>query len=165
MRNNKIFILVVIQILPTYCLGIESEKYTFTTCEVQKGAYVHIDEDHGTYKEIIKPTNFKVIKQATGETYSLVIENDIINLYYKGKDFSWNTKDKEENNEVKFIYKNNLPNLVFKIISSKFYYEQTYYFNLDAKGNGFMSMINVRYNNPFGNNQSLFFCTCKGFKN
>jgi len=168
MRNNKTLIFLCIEMLHSYCLA--NQQYTFTTCVVQRGVYVHIDQYHlhedKIYKDISKPTNFQIIDKPTGETYSLVVEKadkkQTIHIYYSGEYFLWNTKEREYENKAKLVYTNDLPNLVFKIIDSKFNYEQTYYFNLDTQGNGFMSVINIRYNNPFGNNQSLFFCSCKG---
>lgn len=161
--------------LPTYCLGKENEKLTYTICEVQKGSYVHIEPYNSKGKGILKsqPTSFKIDEKPTGETYSLVLEErnneKFINLYYKSKVFpnlNWDAKNVEKTDGTKLYFINDDPqNLVLKTFSTKFSQEQTYYFNLDDKGNGFMSMVNMRWNSFLDsiNGQSLIFCTCKGF--
>ncbi|NDA89743.1 MAG: hypothetical protein EBY20_02370 [Alphaproteobacteria bacterium] len=176
MTNRKILILLLFQILPSYCLGSENEKLTYTICEVQKIAYVHIEPYNSKYKGVLKsnPTNFQIDEKPTGETYSLVLEErnneKFINLYYKSKknpDLNWDVKNIEKADGTKILFMNDDPqNLVLKTFSIKFSQEQTYYFNLDNKGNGFMSMINMRWNSFLDsiNGQSLYFCTCKGLK-
>lgn len=92
------------------------------------------------------------------------------NLYYKSKknpDLNWDVKNIEKADGTKILFMNDDPqNLVLKTFSIKFSQEQTYYFNLNNKGNGFMSMINMRWNSFLDsiNGQSLYFCTCKGLK-
>jgi len=173
---KKILILLLIQILPTYCWGNENKKLTYTICEVQKAAYVHIEPYNSKGKDILKsqPTNFKIDEKPTGESYSLILEKrnneEFINLYYKSKafpNFNWDAKSIEKTDGTKIIFINDDPqNLVLKTFSTKFSQEQTYYFNLDDKGNGFMSMVNMRWNSFLDsiNGQSLIFCICKGFK-
>jgi len=174
---KETLIILLILMLPTCCLGIENEKRIFTTCEVQKEAYVRIEPYNSKGKGILKsqPTSFKIDEKPTGETYSLVLEErnneKFINLYYKSKlspHFNWDTKSLENIDGTKFLIIANdddPQNLVLKTVSTKFNLEQTYYFNLDKKGNGFMSMVSTRYNSFLDsiNSQYLIFCTCKGF--
>ena len=99
---KKILILLLIQILPIYCLGSKNEKRIVTTCEVQKIVYVHIEPYDSKGKGIFKsqPTSFKIDEKPTGELYSLVLEerNDkkFINIYYESKKhpgFNWNMNE------------------------------------------------------------------------
>ena len=175
---KRILILLLIQILPTYCLGSENKKLPYTYCEVQKTAYVRIEPYNSKGKGILKsqPTNFTIDEKPTGETYSLVLEKRnnqrFINLYYKSKvnpSFNWDTKSLENTDGTKFLIIDNdddPQNLVLKTVCTKFNNEQTYYFNLDKKGNGFMSMVSTRWNSFLDsiNSQYLIFCTCKGLK-
>ena len=170
-------IILLILILPLSCFGNENTKRTFTTCEVQKAAYVSIEPYNSKGKGILKSksTSFK-IDNSTGETYSLVLEKrnneEFINLYYESKlspHFNWDTKSLEniDGTELIIIANDDNPqNLVLKTVSTKFNLEQTYYFNLDKKGNGFMSMVSTRWNSFLDsiNSQYLIFCTCKGLK-
>ncbi len=169
---KKILILILFQTLHITSFA-DNKVEVITTCEVQKVAYVHIEPYNSQYKDVFKsvPTSFSFEEKQNGETYSLVVETkdneEFINLYYKPQNkfnWEWNMLDIVKTDAVKVIFLNkDLHNLVLKTISPKFNQEQLYYFNLDHKGNGFMSMVNTRWNSfaDLINNQSLFFCTCK----
>lgn len=170
---EKILIFLLIQILPTYCLGSQNEKHIFTICEVKKTVSLHIVPFNSEYKDIFKAsTNFSLNQELTGETYSLVFEKiankKAVNLYYKSKkypDLNWNIWENINTQNVKFSVLNETTpeNLILNV-----FYEgvqqQTYYFNLDGNGNGFLSIVNTRWSSMFNahNNQTLYFCTCKG---
>lgn len=169
---NKILLLVLLQVLPISSFA-DNKVEVFTICEVQKIAYVSIEPYNSKYKGLFKskPTNFSFTEKPSGETYSLALETkdnqEFINLYYKSKTnpaLNWNMQDIIESDNIKIIFLNKDPqNLVLKSISLKYNYEQVYYFNLDHKGNGFMSIVGTRWNSfaDLINNQSLFFCACK----
>lgn len=169
---KKIFPLILLQMLSTNSFA-DNKVEVITTCEVQKIAYVHIEPYNSQYRDVFKsvPTSFSFKEEQNGETYSLVVETkdneEFINLYYKPQNkfnWEWNMLDIVKTDAVKVIFLNKDPhNLILKTISPKFNQEQVYYFNLDHKGNGFMSMVNTRWNSfaDLINNQSLFFCICK----
>lgn len=173
MITEKILILLLIQILPIYCLGSENEKRIFTICEVQKTVSVHIVPFNYKYKDILKTsTNFSLNEELTGEIYSLVFEKiankKAVNLYYESKkypDLNWNIWENINTQNVKFSMLNET--IPENLILNVFYegvQQQTYYFNLDGNGNGFLSIVNTRWKSMFDahNNQTLYFCTCKG---
>lgn len=169
---KKILILILFQTLHITSFA-DNKVEIVTTCEVQKVAYVHIEPSNSQYKGLFKsvPTSFSFEEKQNGETYSLVVETkdnkEFINLYYKSQNkfnWDWNMLDIIKTDDLKVIFLNkDTQNLVLKTISPKFNQEQVYYFNLDHKGNGFMSMVNTRWNSfaDLINNQSLFFCVCK----
>ncbi len=171
---KKILILLLIQILPIYCLANKKEKRIITTCEVQKTIYFHIEPYDFKHKDIIKsePTSFKIDEKPTAETYSLVLEKEndkkSLNLYYESKKtpfFNWNMIEEVNTKNGEFtIFNEDAKNLVLNIFYNGFQ-QQTYYFNLNNKLDGFMSMVNTRWNSLLDsyNNQYLIFCTCKGF--
>lgn len=169
---KKILLLILLQVLPISSFA-DNKVEVVTICEVQKSAYVQIEPYNSKYKGLFKPrpTSFSFTEKPNGETYSLVLETtddeEFINLYYKSKTnpaLNWNMQDVIQSDNIKIIFLNKDPqNLVLKSISPKYNQEQVYYFNLDHKGNGFMSMVNIRWNSfvDLINGQSLFFCACK----
>lgn len=169
---KKILLLVLLQLFVISSFA-DNKIEVFTICEIQKSVYVHIEPYNSKYKGLFKPTptTFSFTEESSGETYSLVLETkdneEFINLYYKSKvnpTLNWNMRDIIQSDNVKIIFLNKEPqNLLLRSISPKYNQEQVYYFNLDHKGNGFMSMVNTRWNSfaDLINNQSLFFCVCK----
>jgi hypothetical protein len=170
---KRILILLLTPILSTYCLANKKEKSIVTTCQVQKQVYIHI-KPYDLKESVItsKPTSFNIDKNPTGETYSLVLEKEndkkSINLYYESKKFpvfNWNMIEEVDTKNGEFtILNEDAKNLVLNVFYNGFQ-QQTYYFNLDNKLDGFMTMVNTRWNSYLDsyNNQSLIFCTCKGF--
>jgi hypothetical protein len=170
--TKKLLLLILFQVLPETIFA-DNKIEIVTICEIQKSVYVHIEPYNSKYKGLFKhtPTSFSMEEKPSGESYSLVLETkdnkEFINLYYKSKinpSINWNMQDIIQTDNVKIIFLNkDEQNLVLKSISSKYNQEQIYYFNIDHKGNGFMTMVNTRWSSfaDLINNQSLFFCTCK----
>lgn len=154
---KKIIILALL--LPIKCLASTNDYFLTSICEVQKTVYVPIDNNDKNPE-----ATFEVDEKSTGETYSLAIYKDgTINVEYKSKEhpvINWNLIEelKRPATEFKIIdifkYK-----LVFMLNYTNIQ-QRTFYFDLDKIGNGFLAIVDTRWN-TIAKHQGLIFCTCK----
>ena len=158
--------LVVFWIFISFNLSVYAKNQIVTICHVVETAYANIIPYNSQYKQD-KSTNFVSEKRKTGETYSLILEENNFNIKYKSQKhpmFNWSMNEELKNKNVTRDILNKDPkNLVLRM-----YYpgvqEQIYYFNLDNNANGYLVISNTRWNSALDcyNNQSIYFCKCKG---
>tara|TARA_B110000908_G_C10057207_1_gene358919 strand:+ start:81 stop:584 length:504 start_codon:yes stop_codon:yes gene_type:complete len=164
------YVIIIIILLSRDVLASE---VVLTKCKPISYAYVNIEPfnaDRSFFKS--KPTNFKSDKSKEEEEYWLTYNDKLplkYNIHYKCtflKNNDWDVaNDAKIKNAKYFILNNGMKNLVLNLIYQG-YQQQTYYFNLDDKGNGYMSMVNTRWSSvgDIMNDQSLYFHKCKGVK-
>lgn len=146
-------------------LSVYAKEKIITTCEVVKNTYVHISPYNSNYKQE-KSTNYTAYSDRTGETYTLSTEGQNFNILYKSKKNSLCNWELKNFNGSISVLNNSINNLVIRTTYSMYSSsnEQIYYFNLDKNYNGYLTLLNIRWNSIMdsANNASLYFCECKG---
>ena len=158
---------VIIFILCLSCNVFASDQL-MTVCHVMKTTYVNIIPYDSIYKQD-KATNYSVEEKKTGETYTLLIEDNKINIHYKSKNnpmFNWSMNEElNRDNGERAILNQDPKNLIIRTYYAN-QQEQIYYFNLDNSINGYLTIVNTRWKSLLDayNSQALYFCECKGVK-
>tara|TARA_R110000744_G_scaffold240957_1_gene358294 strand:- start:84 stop:572 length:489 start_codon:yes stop_codon:yes gene_type:complete len=156
---------IAILIIFLSCNVFASDQ-VMTVCYATKNTYVHISPYNSVHKQD-ETTNYITEEKETGETYTLLLENNKINIHYKSKKYpalnwSMNERLSRDNGEL-YILNKDPRNLILRTHYTN-QQEQVYYFNLDDNINGYLTIVSTRWNSflDCANNQSLEFYECKG---
>lgn len=165
---NKLILLLTLINFSHDVLARDKEKIII--CTIQKTAYVNMPsilEDKVQKLLQVKQPFFQLETKEGNEIYTLKIREQIsqdftFNLSYREtkNNLSWEINDQIKrfhgkteilhSNQCNFVLRFSYPNS-----------QQVYFFSLDAKDNGFLTITNTRWDDPFANNQSIYFGECK----